>query len=208
MIIISLEGLDGCGKTTQFEMLLHNLSMRGHIVNAIQEPAGGSDLGRELKKLILYKWYTPLDAWAEAYMFMACRAQNLAEVNPNADIMLCDRYIDSSVVYQGHGNGLGMENIWNMSKPIMRGYYPDTTFYIKVPYQVCLQRVKERGEADRIEQKGEEYFKKLEEGYDLVSEQDPNRWIVVDGTQSPEDVQKKIVQLLMLRYTKIRLSLP
>lgn len=207
-MIISFEGLDGSGKSTQIEFLVNNLTQRGYHVGVVKEP-GGSFLGEKIRELVTTE--KNLDPWAEAYLFMASRAQCVNDLIKVAykdkDVILCDRYIDSSVVYQGIARGLGIENIWNLSKPSLAGCYPDTTIYIRVPYEVCLARIKQRGEADRIENMGEAFFKKLQEGYDAISEKDPERWITIDGNKKPEAVAENVALALMRRYTSMYLRL-
>lgn len=203
MIIISFEGMDGCGKTTQFNRLSTILLERGIKVVTLHEP-GGSALGDALRGILLDPTRKICD-WAEAYLFMASRAQMLAEVPPDTEVLLCDRYLDSSIVYQGYGNGLGMESIWNLSKPSVEGHYPDTTVYIKCPYNICRERLAERGCPDRIESKGADFWGRVERGYDIISEREPDRWVVVDGTLSPDEVSHTILSTLEQRYTKLYL---
>ena len=203
MLIISLEGLDGCGKSTQCKMLHDTLTERGFHVGMVREP-GGSDLGNELRSILLRDGHIAL--WAEAYLFMAARAQMLSELG-DYDIVLCDRYIDSSVVYQGYARGLGMERIWKLSEPSIAEHYPDTTLYIRVPYETCLERQAQRGKADRIEASGMEFFKRVYEGYETLSEQDPNRWLTVDGTGTPEQVHDRIIKALRHRFTAMYMRL-
>lgn len=199
MLIISLEGLDGCGKSTQCKMLHDTLTERGFHVGMVREP-GGSDLGNELRSILLREGRIAL--WAEAYLFMAARAQMLSELG-EYDILLCDRYIDSSVVYQGYARGLGIERIWKLSDPSIADRYPDTTLYIRVPYETCLERLTSRGKADRIESSGIEFFKRVYEGYETLSDQDTNRWITIDGLGTPEQVHDRIILSLRQRYTHL-----
>jgi dTMP kinase len=192
---LSFEGIEGAGKSTQIIRLKKRLEEKGYNVHVLREP-GGTPFGEKLRQAILEtkNEITPL---AEAYLFASSRAQLLSEVIlkelavPNT-IIICDRYIDSSLVYQGHSRGLGVALVLNIHNEFPLNIVPHLTFYLRINHETSELRQKIRNAPkDYFESKGSEFYKKLVVGYDLMAEYFPNRILKLDaeGTQDEMSMQ-------------------
>ncbi len=187
-MFISFEGVDGSGKTTQVELLAEQLRSQGREVVATREP-GGTDLGERIRDMILHG--DEMAPWAEASLFAAARAQLVDEViRPalarGADV-LCDRYIDSSLAYQGIGRGLGVERVLELNQLATAGLLPDRTFVLLVPLEEATRR---RGsDSDRLERAGLEF---VDRAYQDLAQVFPTRIVCADGTQPPEELARLI----------------
>ncbi|MDQ3669537.1 MAG: dTMP kinase [Actinomycetota bacterium] len=190
-MFVSFEGVDGSGKTTQVELLAAQLRSQGREVVATREP-GGTDLGERIRDMILHG--DEMAPWAEASLFAAARAQLVDEViRPalarGADV-LCDRYIDSSLAYQGIGRGLGVERVLELNKLATVGLLPDRTFVLLVPLEEATRR---RGsDSDRLERAGLEFVEFVDRAYQDLAQVFPTRIVCADGTQPPEELARLI----------------
>jgi dTMP kinase len=187
-MFVSFEGVDGSGKTTQVELLAAQLRSQGREVVATREP-GGTDLGERIRDLILHG--DEMAPWAEASLFAAARAQLVHEViRPalarGADV-LCDRYIDSSLAYQGIGRGLGVERVLELNQLATAGLLPDRTFVLLVPLEEATRR--RGGDSDRLERAGLEF---VDRAYQDLAQVFPTRIVCADGTQPPEELARLI----------------
>ncbi|MBC7712887.1 MAG: dTMP kinase [Rhizobacter sp.] len=176
---LSFEGIEGAGKSTQILKLQKYLEDKNFRVLILREP-GGTQFGEKMRQAILEtkNEITPL---AEAYLFASSRAQLLSEVVlkelavPNT-VVICDRYIDSSLVYQGHSRGLGVAEVLNIHNTFPLNLVPHLTFYLRIDAETSEKRQKIRNAPkDYFEAKGIEFYKKLVVGYDLMAELFPNR---------------------------------
>ena len=179
-MFVSFEGLDGSGKTTQVERLRAFLEADGHEVVTAREP-GGTALGERIRGLVLHG--DEMSPWAEALLYAAARAELVAEViEPalarGADVLL-DRYLDSSVVYQGVARGLGLDEVLELNLLAVGGLLPDRTFVLAVDPNASLDRVGER--PDRIERAGADFHAKAAAGYEQLAALYPERIVVLDG---------------------------
>ncbi len=184
---VTFEGPEGGGKSTQLERLAARLRALGLRVRTTREP-GGTDLGRRLRALLLDG--EDLAPWAEAYLFAADRAEHVARVIRPAleagEVVLCDRFVDSSCVYQGIGLGLGVEAIRALNRWAVGGLVPDLTLLLDLPPEVGLAR---RGRSlNRIEARELAYHRRVREGYLALARAEPERWAIVDAARSPEEV--------------------
>ena len=190
-MFVSFEGLDGSGKTTQVRLLAEKLQEEGREVVATREP-GGTALGERVRDLILGG--DTMAPWAEAALFAAARAQLVDEViRPalarGADV-LCDRYIDSSLAYQGLARGLGVERVLELNLLAIGGLLPDRTFLLLVPPDEAARR--RTTESDRIEREGPEFVANVDRAYRHLAEIFAQRVLPADGTQPPEELARLI----------------
>lgn len=194
-ILITLEGIDGCGKTTQVERLQQYFSRRGFAVECTREP-GGTMLAEAIRCLLLEPRYGPVEARAEVFLYAAARAQHVAErISPAltaGKLVICDRYVDSSIAYQGYGRGLGAELVRQVNNLATGGLRPDLTLVIDVPVEVGVERRRGQAAADRLEQEDLAFYRRVRQGYLELSSQDPERIHLIDGSGPPQAVWLQI----------------
>ncbi|MBT6325894.1 MAG: dTMP kinase [Bdellovibrionales bacterium] len=189
---ISIEGIEGAGKTAQLRFMQSYLEGKGYTVTIVREP-GGTKFGEGLRSAILEST-TSLSPVAEAYLFASSRAQLLKETILNnleieKNIIICDRYIDSSLVYQGYAGKLGIEQVMQIHNLYPLNTLPNITFYLKVSIETSIKRMDIRNnDKDYFESKGEYFFQQLVNGYDHVKKLFPDRIHEIDGEQSEKDV--------------------
>ncbi len=191
-LFISLDGLDGTGKSTQCRLLADWLRARGHAVTSCVDP-GGTPLGGQLRALVLH--HRPeIDRMCEALLFMASRAQLLAEVIRPAlasgQMVVSDRFLLANVVYQGHAGGLDVERLWEIGRFAAGGLEPDLTLVLDLPPEQAAAR---RGRpADRIEGRGADYHARLRRGFLAEARRCPQRIRVVDAAAPVTAVHEAI----------------
>ncbi|MEO8290538.1 MAG: dTMP kinase [Gaiellaceae bacterium] len=190
-MFITFEGVDGSGKTTQVRLLAEYLRGEGRDVVDTREP-GGTALGEQVRDLLLHS--DRVAPWAEASLFTAARAQLVDEViRPalarGADV-LCDRYIDSSLAYQGLARGLGVERVLEVNLVATAGLLPDRTFLLLLPPEDAAGR--RNAKPDRIESEGEDFAAEVDRAYRKLAEMFGERMVVLDGTKPPETVAELI----------------
>jgi dTMP kinase len=191
-MFVSFEGLDGSGKSTQVERLRAALERDGHEVVTAREP-GGTALGERIRELVLHG--DEMTPWAEALLYAAARAELVAEViEPalarGADVLV-DRYLDSSVVYQGIARGLGLEEVLELNLAAVGGVVPDRTFVLALDADTSRDRVGER--PDRIERAAVSFHAKVAAGYEQLATLFPERIVVLDATL-PADTLAGMIQ--------------
>ena len=191
-MFVTFEGVDGSGKSTQARLLVEALRTEGRDVVATREP-GGTELGERVRDLLLHG--NGLSPWAEATLFAAARAQLVEEViRPalarGADVV-CDRYLDSSLAYQGIGRELGVDRVLELNLVATGGLLPDRTFLLDVPVEEAARR---RGaDSDRLEAEGREFAERVGIAYRELAAAFPRRIVRVDATRPPEE-QAEIVR--------------
>jgi dTMP kinase len=196
-MFVTFEGLDGSGKSTQAELLAETLRERGREVVTTREP-GGTDVGEGIRDLVLHG--PDMMPWTEAALYAAARAELVEEVirpalERGADV-ICDRYIDSSIAYQGIGRGLGVGRVLELNLAAVRGLLPDKTFLIQLGHEVARARQKEQ--PDRIERERDDFQAAVDEAYRGLAAIFPRRITAVDGTQAPDTIAKEIREHLDL----------
>ncbi len=193
---ITFEGADGSGKTTQIEKIKTYLEQRGQKCILTREP-GGSDLGNKIREILLH-YDGEVDSLCELLLYMADRAQHVKKIiipALNAGLtVLCDRYTDSSVAYQGYARGLDIERIMELNKIATDGLEPDLTIVFDVETEVAMQRVGEI--KDRLEQEGIEFHKKLRNGYLELSKKFPERIKVINSNLGIDEVFEQVKNIL------------
>jgi dTMP kinase len=194
-MFISFEGLDGCGKTTQVELLEAYLETKDLEFVATREP-GGTVLGEQLREIVLHG--DKISPWAEVAIFAAARAELVEEVIEPAlrrgAIVISDRFVDSSLVYQGVARGLGIEEVLQLNLHATKGLLPDRTFLLLVDQSLSEARVGE--ERDRMERESEVFRRQVEAGYRRLAEMFPERIVALDGTQPRELIARQVRQAL------------
>jgi dTMP kinase len=189
-VFLTLEGVDGSGKTTQANLLAESLRTEGRDVVATREP-GGTPLGEEVRRLLLEG--VEVSPWAEAALFAAARAELVARVIAPAlqagRVVVCDRYIDSSLAYQGIARQLGVQRVLDLNLAATDGLLPDRTFLVLVDPQVAARR---GSASDRIEREGQAFHRKVDEAYRSLAEMFPQRITTVDGNRAPAEVAEEI----------------
>jgi dTMP kinase len=190
-VFVTFEGLDGSGKSTQVELLREHLEESGREVVVTREP-GGTELGEKVRELLLGG--TKISPWAEANLFAAARAELVAEVirpalERGADVV-CDRYLDSSLAYQGIARGLGVERVLALNMDAIRGLLPDVTFLLLIdPEEAGLRS----GEAsDRIEREGGEFLREVDKAYRELGSIFAGRIVTLDGSKPADEIAKEV----------------
>jgi dTMP kinase len=191
-LFISLDGVDGAGKSTQCRLLADWLCQHGKPAILCHDP-GGTDIGGKLREILL-TYRGGMSVFTEALLFMASRAELVAEVIRPAlaegRIVICDRFLLANVVYQGHAGGLDPDELWRVGRFAMRGVEPDCTFILDLPLEASFARRKVS--ADRMESRGIEYFTRVRAGFLAEAHLRPDRFTVVDATEPVELVQEKL----------------
>jgi dTMP kinase len=188
MAFITVEGIEGCGKSTQARRLAD--AWEGPVI-LTREP-GGTAIGRQIRALLLGHEPAHLSPQAEALLFSADRAQHVAEVvRPSLELgrtVISDRYLDSSLAYQGYGRGLPLDALRSAATLATGGLTPDVTVLVDVPVGVGLGRVRGRGGRDRMEAEAVEFHERVRTGFLEMAAREPARFLVVDGAGTPESV--------------------
>jgi dTMP kinase len=186
---IVLEGLEGCGKST------HTKRLGEHLNAVITREPGGTRIGSLLRAILADTENTDLDRRTEALLMAADRAQHMAEVIQPAlargQHVVSDRSIYSTLAYQGYGRQLGTEDLLSISTWALNNRLPDMVIYIDVPTDILNERLAKR-DLDRFEREGPEFFARIAQGFTELRAADPQRWIVIDGTMSKDDVEAAI----------------
>ena len=197
-LFITIEGPDGSGKSTQLKKLCSFLKKRRADFVFTREP-GGTAVGERIREIVLDKNHPEMDDLTEAMLYAAQRTQHVREMTLPAlkegKIVICDRFVDSSLVYQGYARGLG-EDVKTINDMAIKGAVPDITFLIMVDPETGRRRMKER-DMDRLEQLAEDFHERVYEGYMKLAEKEPNRFFIVDGSLSPNEVFEKIKEKLV-----------
>ena len=190
-MFVTFEGLDGCGKTTQARLLARSLEEDGVDVVLTREP-GGTPLGEQIRDLVLHGDHVA--PWAEAALYVAARAQHVEQViRPALErgaTVVCDRYLDTSVAYQGGGRGLGVETILELNLEAVGRLLPDRTFLVEIDTETALARVGAKG--DRIERAEAEFWPLVVEAYRTLVKRFPQRYVVVDGRRAILEIASEI----------------
>ncbi|MBC8257091.1 MAG: dTMP kinase [Candidatus Marinimicrobia bacterium] len=196
--LITYEGIDGSGKSTQIQLLEAEFEKLGISYKTFREP-GGTKLSEKIRKILLDKDNIELDANAESLLFAAARSQlTVEQIKPailRGEVVICDRFTHSTIAYQGYGRGLKIDNLDKINSIATGGLSPDITFILDIDPEVAASRMSSNA-PDRMEATGIDFFKKIQNGYHQIAEQNKNKCIVINGEQSPENVFKEIIQII------------
>lgn len=208
-MFITLEGIEGCGKSTQIRLLQQRLLDHDLRVTLTREP-GGSELGQHLRSLLLHQQSANLTAHSELFLYLADRAQHVAEVIRPAlaagEIVLCDRFTDSTVVYQGYGRGLNTHLLDSLNQVAVDGCMPNLTVILDLPVETGLRRARTRNALQelnvcegRFEAESLAFHHRIREGYLLWAALHPGRCMVIQADLAPERVSARIWSLVASR---------
>ena len=202
---VTLEGLDGCGKTTQIGRLAQQLRTRGIDPVVAQEP-GGTRTGRSIRSILLHSDSTDLQPHAEVLLYFASRVQNLTEVILPAleagRIVICDRFTDATVAYQGYGRELGADTIWQLNKIACDSEEPDLTIWLDLEPQTSLERARNRNDSQlvdegRMESQGIDFFLRVRQGYLDIHKSDPDRFRRINANGPEDQVAATILETVL-----------
>lgn len=197
---ITLEGGEGVGKSSNMAFIVDLLTEAGVDFIQTREP-GGTPLAEEIRQLLLTPRDEHMDELSELLLVFAARAQHLARtIRPALAAgtwVLCDRFTDATVAYQGAGRGLSLSTIAQLRALVHRDLQPDMTLLLDAPVEIGMSRASERGELDRFEQEQMSFFERVRQGYIDQAQADPDRYRIIDASQSLSDVQADIRDVLM-----------
>lgn len=196
---VTLEGPEGSGKTSVSALVSEYFTSKGIEVVLTREP-GGIPIAEKIRELILDPKNTEMDDKTEAILYAASRRQHLVEkILPALDnnkLVLCDRFIDSSLAYQGHARGLGIKEVYDLNMFAIEGHLPDLTLFLDLDPARGMERIGVRGYKDRLELEGESFHEKVYEGYQIVSSLYPERIRRVNASQSLEAVVSDVIEII------------
>jgi dTMP kinase len=196
-LFVAFEGVEGSGKGTQIRLAVEWLQSQGIEVLVTREP-GGTPVGEELRRMLLAHDTGHIEPKTEALLFAAARAQHVSSVIRPAlaegRVVICDRYIDSSVAYQGWARGLGEQDVLTLNVWATQGLFPDLVLLLHLEPEAGLLRSLE--EPDRIEMEGQDFHAKVSDAYLRIAEEHPERFVVLDADQTPEKVHEQVVEAL------------
>lgn len=204
-MFITLEGPDGSGKTSQVNPLVDFLISKGYPIFAAREP-GGTVIGEQVREIIMRLDNTAMNPRTETLLFCAARAQLVSEViRPELEkgnIVLLDRYADSTMAYQGYGHGNDLDLIRSILQFATGGLKPDLTLLLDIDSETGLKRRKQGGgEWNRLDAYQLELHQRVRAGYLAMAKAEPGRWVVIDASQTPDVVQSQLRQAILKRLT-------
>jgi dTMP kinase len=203
-VFITFEGPEGAGKTTVIAELYNRLKDEGRNVILTREP-GGIRIAEKIREIILDNNHQEMDAKTEALLYAAARRQHLAEkVMPalrDGSIVLCDRFVDSSLAYQGHGRGLGIDEVWSINEFAIGDTMPDLTVFFDIDPEVGLARIMKNDEREqnRLDKESIDFHHKVYEGYQEIIRRYPNRIIKTDASLSELEVTENVWEIICVQ---------
>lgn len=194
-MFITFEGMDGSGKSTQIRLLAEQLSTLGREPLTIREP-GGTAISEEIRQVLLAHRKGAVSLTAEVLLFFAARAQLVEEVIlprlKQGDIVIADRFVESSFAYQGFGKGMDLPFLKTLAKQVTHNLKPDVTFFLDVDWELSHRRQDNRGTRDRLESMPRETWERIRNGYYQMIAEDPARWVVLDASETAGQIHTHI----------------
>lgn len=206
-LFITLEGGEGAGKTTIANAVIDKLSTLGIETLYTREP-GGIKIAEKIREVILDRDHMEMDCRTEALLYAAARRQHLVEkVKPAMDegrIVLCDRFVDSSIVYQGYARGIGMDEVREINQFAIEGFMPDLTIFFDIKPEIGLARIaaNDSREVNRLDLEGLAFHELVYEGYKTQAKMNPERIVSVDATKSVEALTDEVCALILSKLNK------
>ena len=192
---LTVEGIEGTGKSTNIDFLTDMIEARGHVVMRTREP-GGTPMAEGIRQLLLGNDQEPVPDIAELLLFFASRSLHLQNAIIPAlergEWVVCDRFTDASRAYQGSGRGLDMDRIERLAEWVQDGVEPDLTVLLDAPAELGLQRAAARGNADRMDSQAISFYQRVRAGYLDLAKQHPDRFVVIDASGTLEQVRASI----------------
>lgn len=214
---LTVEGIEGCGKTTQLKRLAKQLRDAGHNCVMTKEP-GGTPIGDRVRAILLDPQAEGMDALSELFLLAASRRQHVVElVQPALEkgaVVLCDRYAEASVVYQGYGRGLDLQQVLDINRWATDGITPDITLVFDLPEAVGLERARSRNATEnlmaesRLEGEDLAFHRRVREGYLVLAKEHPERFAVIDANRPIDDVFTDVIRVLRERASALRVGEP
>lgn len=200
-LFISFEGCDGCGKTTALTLVEKKLNENNIYPLMTREP-GGSKIAEQIRSIILDKNNTEEDIKTEALLYAASRRQHLIDIVLPAlnegKMVISDRYVDSSLAYQGYARGIGIDEVLSINNFAIDNLYPDFTFFLDLSAEEGLKRMKSRvRDSDRLDVEKETFHQKVYKGYQIINERFKDRIIKIDASKSPDEIASSIVSIIL-----------
>jgi dTMP kinase len=199
-MFITFEGLDFSGKSTQATILVEKLKKANAVVHFLREP-GGTKISERIRDILLDKKHLEMNEAAELFLFSAARSQLVTEVIVPAlqrgEIVVCDRYYDSTTAYQGYGRGIDLDAVKSINRLATGGTDPDITFFVDIPVEEIEQRKKKAGLSfDRMEGSGKAFYERVRNGYREIARRESQRFVTINGMSSVEEIAQEIWKLV------------
>ncbi|MDR1962592.1 MAG: dTMP kinase [Planctomycetaceae bacterium] len=202
-MFITFDGGDGCGKSTQQKRLGDWFQSQGYEVVLCRDP-GSTALGNEIRQILLHGHELRIENKTEMLLFMAARAQMVEEIIRPAlemgKMVISDRFLLSNLVYQGYAGGISLEILEKVGQIAVDGIMPDLAMILDIPYEVAIERIGNRNVPDRMEQKGEEFHRRVRNGFLQHAAIHPNRYVVIDAVPPPQEVETAIQNVIRERF--------
>lgn len=195
-MLITFEGLDFSGKTTQIKLLVEKLKDSGYNVVVVREP-GGTPISEKIRDILLDKKNLEMTQIAEIFLFSAARNQLVNQIIKPAleseKVVICDRYYDSTTAYQGYGRGVNLDDVKRINKIATLGVVPDITFFVDIPIDEIKHRIEAaKSSMDRMESSGDSFYERVRQGYFEIAKSERERFHIIDGLKNVEAIHNDI----------------
>ena len=205
-VFITLEGIEGCGKSTQASRLAKRLREEGYRVVETREP-GGTPLAERIRDVLLSSSAEPVVPECEAHLILACRSQHVAQViSPalqNGAIVICDRFSDSTLAYQGYGRGLDLSVLVRLNRFATGGLAPALTLLLDLPIATGLARRRREQDQNRLDREARSFYQRVRNGFLELAAEHPRRVKVIDATPDPDTVEREVA-IIVMRFLEKR----